>query len=284
MIDVSTERLRYSNGREYEIDFVRHPGAAAVVAVDAAGRVCVVRQYRHGVADFLWEVPAGKLDPGEAPRGVRSARARRGDRRDGAPLDAARHLRAGPSIFTEVIHLYLARDLEVGKAAPDADEELEIQWLPLERGDRTRARGRVERRQDRHGAAARLYIKCNCDAPPVSDPFGLTWPEHRLKRSYEYWRLEKGLKNGRRRDGGWRRGRCETGNRRARAVRDRQAERTRAIRRARQCGLGVGHRAPAPSAAKCPPSACRSWRIPGCRWPRMRRRPRSGSKPIPWAP
>src|ERR1700676_4376190 len=67
VIQVSTERLRYSNGREYEIDFVRHPGAAAVVAVDAAARVCVVRQYRHGVADFLWEVPAGKLDRGEAP-------------------------------------------------------------------------------------------------------------------------------------------------------------------------------------------------------------------------
>jgi 8-oxo-dGTP pyrophosphatase MutT (NUDIX family) len=36
-----------------------------------------------------------------------------------------------PGIFTEVIHLYLARDLEVGTPAPDADEELEIQWLPL---------------------------------------------------------------------------------------------------------------------------------------------------------
>src|ERR1700732_3627328 len=68
IVDVSTERLRYSNGREYDLDFVRHPGAAAVVAVDDAARVCLVRQYRHGVADFLWEIPAGKLDPGEAPQ------------------------------------------------------------------------------------------------------------------------------------------------------------------------------------------------------------------------
>ena len=67
VIDVSTERLRYANGREYEIDFVRHPGAAAVVAIDDAGRVCLVRQYRHGIADFMWEIPAGKLDSGEAP-------------------------------------------------------------------------------------------------------------------------------------------------------------------------------------------------------------------------
>ena len=67
VIDVSSERLQYANGRVHEIDFVRHPGAAAVVAVDEAGRVCLVRQYRHGVGDFLWEIPAGKLDPGEAP-------------------------------------------------------------------------------------------------------------------------------------------------------------------------------------------------------------------------
>src|ERR1700730_14480468 len=68
VIKVSTERLRYANGREYDIDFVRHPGAAAVVAMDDAGRICVVRQYRHGVEDFLWEIPAGKLDVGEEPQ------------------------------------------------------------------------------------------------------------------------------------------------------------------------------------------------------------------------
>ena len=49
VIDVSSERLRYANGREYDIDFVRHPGASAVVAVDAQERLCMVRQYRHGI-------------------------------------------------------------------------------------------------------------------------------------------------------------------------------------------------------------------------------------------
>jgi len=131
VVDVSSELIRYANGREYEIDFVRHPGAAAVVAVDAAGRVCVVRQYRHGVADFLWEIPAGKLDAGEAPDicAVRELKEETG-------VSAARWTPLGiyvpaPSLFTEVIHLYLARELDLGKASPDADEELEIRWLPL---------------------------------------------------------------------------------------------------------------------------------------------------------
>jgi ADP-ribose pyrophosphatase len=131
VIQVSTERLRYSNGREYDIDFVRHPGAAAVIAVDAGNRVCVVRQYRHGVEDFLWEIPAGKLDPGEAP----DTCARR-ELHEETGVAAGSWISLGlyipaPGIFSEVIHLYLARELNIGQSAPDADEELELQWLPL---------------------------------------------------------------------------------------------------------------------------------------------------------
>jgi 8-oxo-dGTP pyrophosphatase MutT (NUDIX family) len=131
VIKVSTERLQYSNGREYDIDFVRHPGAAAVVALDDHSRVCLVRQYRHGVEDFLWEIPAGKLDAGEAPEvcAVRELAEETG-------VTAKRWSSLGlyipaPGIFTEVIHMYLARDLTIGPPNPDADEELELQWLPL---------------------------------------------------------------------------------------------------------------------------------------------------------
>jgi ADP-ribose pyrophosphatase len=132
VIEVSTERLRYSNGREFDIDFVRHPGAAAVVALDGEQRVCFVRQYRHGVADFMWEIPAGKLDPAERPEicAVRELAEETGIRARewnslGLYVPAA-------GLFTEVIHLYLARGLQTGVSAPDADEELELQWLPLE--------------------------------------------------------------------------------------------------------------------------------------------------------
>jgi 8-oxo-dGTP pyrophosphatase MutT (NUDIX family) len=131
IIEVSTERLHYGRGREFDLDFVKHPGAAAVVAVDDSDRVCLVRQYRHGIGDFLWEIPAGKLDAGEAPQicAVRELAEETGV--------TAKHWASlgqffpAPGIFTEIIHLYLARELDVGAAAPDADEELEIQWLPL---------------------------------------------------------------------------------------------------------------------------------------------------------
>jgi ADP-ribose pyrophosphatase len=154
VIDVSSERLKYANGREYDIDFVRHPGAAAVVAVDLTGRVCLVRQYRHGISDFLWEIPAGKLDPGEAPDlcAVRELAEETG-------VTARRWNTLGlyipaPAIFNEVIHLYLARELQIGTANPDADEDLDLQWLPLEE-----AIGRVLRGEWNDGKTAMALLR-----------------------------------------------------------------------------------------------------------------------------
>jgi ADP-ribose pyrophosphatase len=94
-------------------------------------RVCLVRQYRHGIQDFLWEIPAGKLDVGEAPEvcAVRELAEETGVRAE-QWTSLGQYLPA-PGIFTEVIHLYLARDLQLGQAAPDADEELQLQWLPF---------------------------------------------------------------------------------------------------------------------------------------------------------
>jgi 8-oxo-dGTP pyrophosphatase MutT (NUDIX family) len=154
VIEVSSETLRYASGREYEIDFVRHPGAAAVVAVDDSGRVCVVRQYRHGIADFLWEIPAGKLDRGESPD-VCAAR----ELAEETGVAARRWTPLGlyipaPGIFTEVIHLYLARELDVGRATPDADEELEVKWVPF--GD---AMGRVLRGDWNDGKTAMALLR-----------------------------------------------------------------------------------------------------------------------------
>jgi 8-oxo-dGTP pyrophosphatase MutT (NUDIX family) len=157
VIKVSVERLRYSNGREYDIDFVRHPGAAAVVAVDEQNRVCVVRQYRHGVLDFLWEIPAGKLDPGEAP----SVCAER-ELAEETGVRAERWTSLGlyipaPGLFTEVIHMYLARDLAVGASRPDADEELELQWLPFDQAMLHVQRGEWNDGKTAHGLLRAQY-------------------------------------------------------------------------------------------------------------------------------
>ncbi|MDH3562645.1 MAG: NUDIX hydrolase, partial [Gammaproteobacteria bacterium] len=67
IIDLWLEHVTLPNGAQTELEIVHHPGGAAIVALDVDGRVCLLRQYRHAAGGWLWELPAGKLDPGEPP-------------------------------------------------------------------------------------------------------------------------------------------------------------------------------------------------------------------------
>jgi ADP-ribose pyrophosphatase len=132
IVHLTVERVQLPNGHEIDLEIVRHPGAAAVVAVDDAGFVTLVRQYRHAVGDYLWEVPAGTLEPCETP----AACARR-ELREEAGIEAA-HLEAVGSIVTcpgfcdEVIHLYLATGLSRSTQQLGADEVIDsVRSLPL---------------------------------------------------------------------------------------------------------------------------------------------------------
>ena len=67
LLKIDRERVRLPNGRVAELETIRHPGAAAAVPFAGAQDVLRIRQYRHAVGGYIVEVPAGKLDPGEAP-------------------------------------------------------------------------------------------------------------------------------------------------------------------------------------------------------------------------
>ncbi len=132
VVSLTLEQVTLPNGEEIELEIVRHPGGAAVVALDDAGRVCLLRQYRHAAGGWLWELPAGKLDTGEPPE----ATARR-ELAEEAGV-AARDWRglgkvvSSPGVFTEVVHLYLARRLAPAAAAREHGEVFETHWVPLE--------------------------------------------------------------------------------------------------------------------------------------------------------
>ncbi|MDW7708884.1 MAG: NUDIX hydrolase [Deferrisomatales bacterium] len=118
-------------GRTLPLEVVRHPGGAAAVAVDHRGRVCLLRQFRHAVGGWLWEIPAGKLDPGETPE-----RTARRELEEEAGVRAGTWLSLGqivtaPGFCDEVIHLFLAQDLETGNPRPEDHEVLEVHWVDL---------------------------------------------------------------------------------------------------------------------------------------------------------
>jgi ADP-ribose pyrophosphatase len=132
VIRVSVDTVELPNGVRVPLEIVRHPGGAAVVAIDAQRRVCLLRQYRHAAGGYIHELPAGKLEPEEPPE----ATARRELVEEGAVL-AARWSPLGtyfssPGVFTEVIHLFLATELTPAASAPEPDEVFQVEWWPLE--------------------------------------------------------------------------------------------------------------------------------------------------------
>ena len=131
VVDLSIERLRLPNGKVCELELIRHPGAAAVVPVDDAGNVLLIRQYRHATGGWLVEVPAGKLDPGEAPEtcALREVEEETGHRPSTlAPLG---WIWTTPGFTDERIWLYLATGLSPTRQALQHDELLTVERTPL---------------------------------------------------------------------------------------------------------------------------------------------------------
>ncbi|MEV8273014.1 NUDIX hydrolase [Microbacterium sp. NPDC077184] len=132
--DVRSDTLRYGD-EEIVRQYVAHPGAAAVVALDDEDRVLLIQQYRHPIRHRDWEIPAGLLDvPGEPP-----AETARRELAEEVDLVAERWEDL-VSVFTtpggndEVVHVFLARGLSaVGHAhAREAEEaDIRIEWIPL---------------------------------------------------------------------------------------------------------------------------------------------------------
>lgn len=132
VIKVSVDTVDLPNGMRIPLEIVRHPGGAAVVALDAQNRVCLLRQYRHAAGGYIYELPAGKLEPGEPPE-VTIKR----ELVEEAGMSATTWQPLGayfssPGVFTEIIHLYLATGLTPVAARPEADEVFEVEWWPLD--------------------------------------------------------------------------------------------------------------------------------------------------------
>jgi len=132
MITVNVERVELPNGVTSDLEIIRHPGGAAIIAVNVAGEVCLLRQFRHAVDGWLLELPAGKRDDGEQPL----LTAQR-ELLEETGLSAERWTPLGeyvssPGVLTEIVHLFLATRLVMGEARPEAGEVFETQWLPLE--------------------------------------------------------------------------------------------------------------------------------------------------------
>jgi 8-oxo-dGTP pyrophosphatase MutT (NUDIX family) len=123
-------------------EVVRHADAVAVLAVDDAGRVLGVRQRRPAVDAVTWELPAGLIDPGEAPLEA----AARELAEEAQLAGTLRPLAVGyvsPGFTDERVHLFEASDLRPADGRLDPGEELHLEWLDLEDAWRSAASGEL---------------------------------------------------------------------------------------------------------------------------------------------
>jgi ADP-ribose pyrophosphatase len=143
VIDLDVDEVEEPGGIHGRREIVRQSGSVAVLPVHRDGTVVLVRQYRYAVDAFVWELPAGRRDPGETPEG--------GARRE---LEEEAGLRAAtlepllvfwttPGFCDEVMHLFRATDLEAVPARPESDERIETAAFPLQTALQMVGRGEI---------------------------------------------------------------------------------------------------------------------------------------------
>ncbi len=138
LFKVVKEEIREPNGHVTHKDIIRHNGSVVILAVDSSGKrgkkdpvVIMERQYRHAAGQYLWELPAGKIEPNEE----RLAGAKRElEEETGYAAEQWTELVryfASPGFLGEWMQIYLAEELTAGPARLEADETLDVYPMPL---------------------------------------------------------------------------------------------------------------------------------------------------------
>jgi len=131
------------DGFEIHRGIVQHSGSAVMMAVDRRGRILLVRQYRLPARAYLWELPAGRIDPGETP-----LKAARRELIEETGYRARRWTKLlsffpSPGYVAEKMTVYVATDLTEGEPAPMEDERIERRWFTAKELDEWIRKGKI---------------------------------------------------------------------------------------------------------------------------------------------
>jgi ADP-ribose pyrophosphatase len=148
VLNLDVDRVRFPDDSEGQLELIRHSGAAAVIPFldepnDSDATILLIRQYRYAADRFLYEIPAGRLEPGEEP----IACARR-ELREEAGCEAASFTSLGgffttPGFIDEFIHVFMATGLTRGEPKPESDEFIHSESHTLLEGLRMIDRGEI---------------------------------------------------------------------------------------------------------------------------------------------
>lgn len=137
VISLDVDQVRFPDGTIGELEMIRHSGASAVVPLMDAEKadpdVVLIRQYRYVTNGYLYEIPAGRLDPDESPEECAERELREETGYSARRLRRLTTIYTTPGFTDEQIHIFVAQDLSGGVASREPDEFMELHPIPLSR-------------------------------------------------------------------------------------------------------------------------------------------------------
>lgn len=138
VLNLDVDRVRFPDGSVGELEIIRHSGASAVVPIlsDPAGddpHLLLIKQYRYAASGYVYEIPAGRLDPGEAPEDCARRELREETGCSAERVDFLITMYTTPGFTDERIHLFMATGLTPGETGHESDEFLTLEPVPLAR-------------------------------------------------------------------------------------------------------------------------------------------------------
>lgn len=136
VLNLDIDTVRFPDGSTGELEIIRHPGAAAVVPLAAPlgspdPVILMLRQFRYAAGGPLWEIPAGRLEPGESPDACAQRELREEAGARAGRLERLTTIWTTPGFTDEAIHLFLATDITPVEVSREPDEFIEVVPRPL---------------------------------------------------------------------------------------------------------------------------------------------------------
>jgi ADP-ribose pyrophosphatase len=149
IIKLDSDTVRFPDGSVGEMDMIRHPGASAIVPFvsDPTGddpQILLLKQYRYAAEQYLYEIPAGRLDPGEDPKACAVRELREETGCTARAMDFLFTMFTTPGFTDEKIHVFLASGLEHGKHEREADEFITVETVTLSQALRLIQEGEIK--------------------------------------------------------------------------------------------------------------------------------------------
>jgi len=170
VIKVTTDEVVLPNGHQATLEVVHHPGGAAVVALDSQRQVCLLRQYRYVAGGWIWELPAGKLEPNEPPLETAKRELIEEAGVSASHWESLGTALSSPGVFGEVLHLFYATDLQPSTTDHGHSEIIEIHWFPLAQAYAWALNGEIRDAKTIIGLARALALDAARRPPGANNP------------------------------------------------------------------------------------------------------------------